>query len=84
MNSKRRTSEEETCSRGTNSRLPFDVNVMFNLSNTKLLITKGYRVWATTIEGQNALLQRCVGKFHVTNGQNKRDQITSDRRSKRA
>ena len=43
MNSKRRTSEGETCSRGTNSRLPFDVNVMFNLSNTKLLITKGYR-----------------------------------------
>ena len=85
MNSKRRTSEGETCSPGTNSRLPFDVNVMFNLSNTKLLITKDYRVWATTIEGQNALLQRCaLRKFHVTNGQNKRDQITSDRRSKRA
>ena len=83
-NNERRTSEGETCSPGTNSRLPFDVNVMFNLSNTKLLITKGYRVWATTIEGQNALLQRCaLRKFHVTNGQNKRDQITSDRRSKR-
>ena len=27
------TSKEETWSRGTNSRLPFDVNVMFNLSN---------------------------------------------------
>ena len=54
MNSKRRTSEGETCSRGTNSRLLFDVNVMLNLSNTKLVITKGYGVWATTIEGQNA------------------------------
>ena len=31
------------------------------------------------------LLQRCaLRKFHVTDGQNTRDQITSDRRSKRA
>ena len=32
MNSKRQV-EGETWSRGTNSRLPFDVNVMLNLSN---------------------------------------------------
>ena len=31
MNSKRQV-KEETWSRGTNSRLPFDVNVMLNLS----------------------------------------------------
>ena len=54
MNSKRHTSTGETWSRGTNSRLPFDVNVMLNLSNTKLVISKGYGVWVTTIEGQNA------------------------------
>ena len=31
------------------------------------------------------LLQRCaLRKFHVTDGQNTRDQITSDRKSKRA
>ena len=29
------TSKEETWSRGTNSRLPFDVNVILNLSNGK-------------------------------------------------
>ena len=28
---------EETWSRGTNSRLPFDVNVMLNLSNLSIL-----------------------------------------------
>ena len=28
---------EETWSRGTNSRLPFDVNVMFNLSTERAL-----------------------------------------------
>ena len=40
---------------------------------------------ATTIEGQNALLHRCaLRKVHVTDGQNTRDQITSDRRSKHA
>ena len=33
MNSKR---QEETWSRGTNSRLLFDVNVMLNLSNTQI------------------------------------------------
>ena len=31
MNSRRLTSKEETWSRGTNSRLPLDVNVMLNL-----------------------------------------------------
>ena len=34
MNSKRQLSKEETSSR-TNSRWPFDVNVMLNLSNFK-------------------------------------------------
>ena len=38
---------------------------------------------ATTIEGQNAFLQRCALRtFFVTDGQNTRDQITSNRRSK--
>ena len=52
----------------------------------RLVITKGYGVRATTIEGQNSFSrsskQKC--KFHVTDGhgQNTRDQITSDRRSK--
>ena len=36
---------------------------------------------ATTIEGQNAFALR---KFHVTDSQNMRDQITNDRRSKGA
>ena len=36
---------------------------------------------ATTIEGQNAF---APALFHVTEGQNTRDQFTSDRRSKRA
>ena len=35
---------------------------------------------ATTIEGQNAFLQRCaLRKFLVTDGQKTRDQITSNR-----
>ena len=33
MNSKRQVLKEETWSRGTNSCLPFDVNVMLNLFN---------------------------------------------------
>ena len=33
MNSKRQVLKEETWSRGTNSRLPFDVNVKLNFSN---------------------------------------------------
>ena len=40
------TSKQETWSRGTNSRLPFDVNVMLNLSNVdcnvKRATTKGW------------------------------------------
>ena len=35
MNSKRQVLKEETWSRGTISRLPFDVNVMLNLSILK-------------------------------------------------
>ena len=51
----------------------------------KLVITKGYGVRATTIEGQNAFAPRCaLRKFHVTDSQNTRDQITSGRKSKRA
>ena len=55
----------------------------------KLEITQGYGV--TTECGRQRskvktlLLQRCaLRKFHVTDGQNTCDQITSDRRSKRA
>ena len=33
MSSKQQVLKEETWSRGTNSCLPFDVNVMLNLSN---------------------------------------------------
>ena len=33
VNSKQQLLKEETWSRGTNSCLPFDVNVMLNLSN---------------------------------------------------
>ena len=33
MNSERTTSKRETWSSGANSRLPFDVNMMLNLSN---------------------------------------------------
>ena len=36
MNSERQVMGE-TWSRGTNSRLPFDVNVMLNLSNISIL-----------------------------------------------
>ena len=50
------------------------------------VITKAYGVQATTIEGQNAfapvlcLMYTC--KFHMTDGQNILNQITSGRRSK--
>ena len=43
-------------------------------------------MWATTIKGQNTfapMLCFVFFKFHVTDGQNMHDQITSDRRSKR-
>ena len=39
-------------------------------------------MWATTIEGQNHCALRT--KFHVSDSQNTRNHITSDRRSKRA
>ena len=53
-------------------------NYILIKSQDKLVITKGYGVRATTIEG---LLQCCaLHKFHVKYGQNTRDQITSDRR----
>ena len=50
---------------------------------TKLVITKGYGVQATTIKRQNAFAPtlHTLLKFHVTDGQNMRDQIVSDRRS---
>ena len=39
---------------------------------------------ATTIEDQNAFaLSLCFAQVHVIDGRNTRDQITSDRRSKR-
>ena len=44
-----------------------------------LVVTKGYRVRAAMIKGQN----RCaLPKFHVRDSQNTRDQFTKDRRSK--
>ena len=52
------------------------------------VITKADGVQATTIEGQNAfapvLYFMYTCKFHVTDGQNMLNQITSGRRSKRA
>ena len=43
------------------------------------ILTKSYGVRATTIEGRNALHQRCaLHTFHVTDSQNTRDQITSE------
>ena len=47
------------------------------------VITKGYWVRATTIEGQNTFAPALL-TFHVTDGLNTRDQITSDKRSKPA
>ena len=54
------------------------------LSET-VVITKGYGVRATTIEGQYAFAPSlcALRKFHVTDSQNTRDQIASDRKSKR-
>ena len=49
-------------------------------------LTKGYRVQATTIKGQNVsapTLSFCAS-FTMVDGQNMRDQITSDRRAKNA
>ena len=59
--------------------------ILLYLNGNQLVITKGYKVRVTTIEGQNAfLLRRCaLRKFHVIDGQNTRDKITSDRRSNR-
>ena len=38
-----------------------------------LVVTKGYRVWATTMEGQNIFAPTlCFRKFHVIDGQNMR------------
>ena len=52
------------------------------------VITKAYGVQATTIKDQNAfapvLCFMYTCKFHVTDGQNMLNQITSGRRSKRA
>ena len=57
----------------------------FGFTNIILVITKGYRVRATTIKVKTLLLHCCaLRKFHVTDSQNTRDHITSERRSKRA
>ena len=50
-------------------------NYILIKSQDKLVITKGYGVRATTIEG---LLQCCALRKSVTDGRNTRDQITSD------
>ena len=39
-NEQKTTSKEETWSRGTNSRLPFDVNVMLNHNSRDILLEK--------------------------------------------
>ena len=59
-------------------KFPWDLyweNKTYKPDAYKLVITKGYGVRATTIEGQNAF---------APDGQNTGDQITSDKRSKRA
>ena len=55
----------------------------------RLVITTGYGVRATTIGGSNAIKRFCsnavlLRKFHLTDGQNTREQLTRGRRSKRA
>ena len=48
--------------------------------NLLLVITKGYGVQTTSIEGENAFAHRCtLRKLHVTDSKNIRDQITSDK-----
>ena len=46
-----------------------------------LVVTKGYRVRAAMIKGQNHC---ALPKFHVSDSQNTHDQFTKDRRSKHA
>ena len=58
-------------------------NLLYQNDN-QLVITKGYWVWATTIESQNAFAPtQCFAQVSRGDGQNTRDQITSDRRSNR-
>ena len=48
-------------------------------------VTKGYGVWATTIEGRNAFAPSlCFGQVSRADSQNTRDQITSEGGSKHA
>ena len=50
-----------------------------------LVITESYEERAIKIESQDAFAVMCVLRtFHVIHGQNKRDEITRDTRSKRA
>ena len=46
-----------------------------------LVVTKGYRVGAAMIKGQNHC---ALHKFHVRDSQNTHDQFMKDRRSKHA
>ena len=47
----------------------------------ELVITKGYRVWATTIDGQNAFAPLLCFAQVSSDSQNTHDQIMSDRSS---
>ena len=49
----------------------------------ELVLIRGYRVWATMIEGQNAWAPLLSFALSSSDSQNTCDQITSDRRSKR-
>ena len=69
------------------TRIKYNPDIKKNLltGTTKvneLVITRGYRVWATMIEGQNAWAPLLSFAVSSSDSQNTRDQITSDRRSK--
>ena len=51
------------------------ISSSFSVNNNLVVITKGYRVRATTIAAvKTLLLHRCaLRKFHVTDSQNTRD-----------
>ena len=68
-------------------RIKYNPDIKKNLltETTKvneLVITRGYRVWATMIEGQNAWAPLLFFAYSSSDSQNMCDQITSDRRSK--
>ena len=70
-------------------KITWDKKINDNIYRCILVITKGYGVRRQWLKVKTLLFQRCaLRKFHVTDGQkavwsNSRDQITSNRRSKR-